>query len=547
MRTIFSGLRLAGRILLVTFVGAIDIVELALRRVARRHGFLWGRSLYAVVLLSVILLTAATASGRPEDLPSYGRYVFGCLCAIQLSVALFFPPVMMAHTLAQERRRGTIGMLLLCHRSPAHVVRGLLTSRLLVLLAIFLAGAPVASMAAMMGGVSAHEIVLLVLSSVALALFGGSLGALLGADTAPRAAPFLAFVATLLALWLLHYPLVLLGVLSMVLASSLPVWLIVVLLCAIVTPLLLLFHGFMTRQAGNALLRRLGEVGPLPPQPSAPKAPDAATATNGAAPAARRTPRGARSQDLLRLFSRELAGVSLVRPAGLLLGLAVVSVGVAVIPGTPILGIVRGMLASILGLGGFLLLGALVLAVSFYPVYRISQLRSDATLVLVAMAPLDPGDLLAQMERTVLAVVALGVTAFASTMLPLLAGEEALAPARLAVSTGLLFSLVGFVGALSAWIGSRARSTLRGIVSMMGVWVGALASLALGAFGGITFHPLVAPFSFALDKGPDFGGTTFTWVLLPCAFLLRTATARRLRSIWREPFEALAEEAFSFG
>ena len=531
------------RSLVRSVVGAGDIVELALRRTSRRVGFVLGRTAYAALMLGIIALVLANETDA-SDLPNYGYYIFAVIASLQLAVAFFAPPVLLAHAVAQERRQGTVGMLMVTHTRPELVVRGLVTSRLLVLLAIFLGGAPVASIAGLLGGVSFEEIAYLVLASLMIAFLGASLGAYLGADLPPRYAALLSFFVTLVLIWLMQYPLMILMFAGAALVSGagMPKWLLAFTFVCVLTPFFLFIHRFFTRQAARALIRRQGEsYAPVPPAPrKTPQTGSPATAPEAVRPAPRR-PGPQRDQSLARLLSPRLSQLPIIYLIGAMAVAAAAATFTFALPEEPVvLSVIRVLLRVMLAAAATSLLVATLLAASFYPAVRISAFRSDATLVLVALTPINLGRTFRKLELRALAVL---LSALVVAWLLLAPAPE---KPELAWFAGLLTSFLPsaaftlLLGSFAFWVGTLVRSTGRAIGVMVVLWVILLASLLFSAIFELALHhPLGVPFGVFSEKmSPEYVlGYTALTALFSLAF--HFVSRRRMMRIWREPFESI--------
>ncbi len=503
-----------------SLAGPREVIEMALRRSSRHRSLYLLRTLYAALLLTSVALISATVKSA-SALPHYGSYLFTLQAVLQIGIAILVPPALMAQVIATERGKGTATLLLLAARNPAAVVRGLISSKLLLFLAVFLGGAPVASMAALLGGVSLSSILLLTLGSIFLAYLGASLGALLGADLPVRSAPFVALVATIFLAWLLTYPTAILAVAVAALQESgLPLWLTLILVSGLLLPFALLFVWLITREAGKALLRNL-------------------------TPVARkkrrlRAVRRVRHDALDRILSPALLRFRV--PAWLLLLPPLIGLLAAPLDVSSALGILVRVAA------GYVMGVALILSFLFcsiYPAYRVARLRSDPMLILLALTPVDLVGLFRKTQRRIVAVVIFGITISSGLSIPLLVSGPGFGGLPMAVL--LLTALLAALTAVSFYIGSRASSPARAVTTMLVAWVISFVLLPVaGSLGVISFYPLAAPFAAVAGSGQP-GYYLPTLALLPIGLLLGRATARRLRRALREPYEAMARGDLAFG
>jgi ABC-type transport system involved in multi-copper enzyme maturation permease subunit len=132
----------------------------------------------AIVLLAVLWTwwfnCLFIADYLPEEAFRIGLQVLEWIFVL---LALLLAPALLAGSLAGEKLRGTLGLLLACLVSPLEILVARLVGRLSVLGAIFLGGMPALLFCAGLYGLSSIALLLLVLLPMAMALGGGGLAA----------------------------------------------------------------------------------------------------------------------------------------------------------------------------------------------------------------------------------------------------------------------------------------------------------------------------------------------------------------------------------
>lgn len=137
-----------------------------------------------VAALFVLTYTAGQAtfgwqavSGLGE-LARFGSQLFQLFSMVQLVLVLFFAPLFAAGRVAQEKDRQTLILLLMTDLRDRELVFGKLLASLLPVGVLLLVSAPVFAVIAMLGGVSATQILWSLLLSAATAFAAGSWGTL---------------------------------------------------------------------------------------------------------------------------------------------------------------------------------------------------------------------------------------------------------------------------------------------------------------------------------------------------------------------------------
>jgi len=130
-----------------------------------------------LLLFAAWLLLAGTQELRTAaDTARFGMTIFPILALLQLTLALFFAALFAAGTVAQEKDRRTLVLLLLTNLNNAELVLGRLCASLLPLALSLAAAVPFFLLLRGFGGISTQQIVLVVAVSAVTLLTAGSLG-----------------------------------------------------------------------------------------------------------------------------------------------------------------------------------------------------------------------------------------------------------------------------------------------------------------------------------------------------------------------------------
>lgn len=163
--------------------GPIFVREL--RVVPRRIRHYVSRALYTGGLLLLLATFWLFITGNQRivnlgDISLFGTLVFQFLAPLQLALALLFAALFSVGTVAQEKDRGTLTLLLMTRLSPAELVLGKLSASLLGMFALLLAAFPVFLLLLIFGGASWVQVVQVFLITLVSMIAAGSLGGLLG-------------------------------------------------------------------------------------------------------------------------------------------------------------------------------------------------------------------------------------------------------------------------------------------------------------------------------------------------------------------------------
>ncbi|WP_422924372.1 ABC transporter permease [Singulisphaera sp. PoT] len=157
-----------------------------------------------VIALSLGLSVGATteawrgATLSLGELSTMGKVAFGSFVITQGAAMLLLAPLWTAGIVAEEKARGTLGLLLTTRLSPAEIILGKLASRMLVLLTTMLAGLPILAIISLFGGIEPERVTGLYLETLTAGWTAASIAALVSVHA--RSMPT-AVIASLLAVW----------------------------------------------------------------------------------------------------------------------------------------------------------------------------------------------------------------------------------------------------------------------------------------------------------------------------------------------------------
>ncbi len=147
----------------------------------RRGQFYVWRAVYPTALLVVLstawlMLAGAQRQLGVGDVANFSSMAFPLLAILQVTVVLFASAVLAASSVAQEKDRKTLVLLLVTRLNRLELVWGKLFGSLLELLSMVLAGLPVFALMVLLGGVSLGQVARVFAVTVMSALAAGSLG-----------------------------------------------------------------------------------------------------------------------------------------------------------------------------------------------------------------------------------------------------------------------------------------------------------------------------------------------------------------------------------
>jgi ABC-type transport system involved in multi-copper enzyme maturation permease subunit len=136
-------------------------------------------ALFALAAASWQLLVGSQQIVNLGDLAWFGAAVFQILAPLQLAVAMPFATLLVAASVALEKDRKTLELLLMSRLSNSELVLGKLFASLLIVIVVLLAAIPLLLSVSLLGGISAAQIVRSQAVTLAAVLAAGSLGSLI--------------------------------------------------------------------------------------------------------------------------------------------------------------------------------------------------------------------------------------------------------------------------------------------------------------------------------------------------------------------------------
>ncbi len=140
-----------------------------------------------------------------QQLSRLGEQFFYALAGIQLAIVLLAAPAATAGSICMDRARGTLLHMLVTDLSDVEIVVGKIAARLAPVFGLIACAAPVAALAALLGGIDFEALAGLFISSLAIAIFGCAL-ALAISVWATKTHEVLLAVYLLEGLWLISLP-----------------------------------------------------------------------------------------------------------------------------------------------------------------------------------------------------------------------------------------------------------------------------------------------------------------------------------------------------
>jgi ABC-type transport system involved in multi-copper enzyme maturation permease subunit len=140
------------------------------------------------------------------DVARFGNFVFQVLSVVQLSLALFFAPIVAGSSISAEKDRRTFVLLLVTDLTNWEIVIGKLLASLLQMTVLLAAAVPIFTMCLVLGGASPTQVAGVFVITAASALASGSLGILI-ASWREKTFQTLALTVLILVLYLvgLHF------------------------------------------------------------------------------------------------------------------------------------------------------------------------------------------------------------------------------------------------------------------------------------------------------------------------------------------------------
>jgi ABC-type Na+ efflux pump permease subunit len=112
-------------------------------------------------------------------LARFGGVLYQLFAILQLTLLLFFAPLSAATAVAHEKDRRTFLLLMMTDLSDLEIVLGKLAASLVLILTVLVAGVPVLSICALLGGISFAQVMNLFAVTAASGVAGGALGLLI--------------------------------------------------------------------------------------------------------------------------------------------------------------------------------------------------------------------------------------------------------------------------------------------------------------------------------------------------------------------------------
>lgn len=110
------------------------------------------------------------------ELAHFGRGLFRSYIALQLCVACFVAPILVATGILEEREAKTLDLLAISGLRPQQILNGKVGSRLLALLTIIAAGAPILALIVSFGGTSVWQVLNATVNTAVIATVLGVIG-----------------------------------------------------------------------------------------------------------------------------------------------------------------------------------------------------------------------------------------------------------------------------------------------------------------------------------------------------------------------------------
>ena len=161
------------------FVGPVFTREAAVT--PRRSKFYVYRAVYVAALFLLmctawLVLAGTQVIASVGDMARFGASIFSILAPIQLCLVIFFAAFSAAGAVSQEKDRKTLILLLMTRLNNSELVLGKMLASLIPVIALVLAATPVLCSLFLFGGVSAGQVLRVLLVTLITALAAGSIG-----------------------------------------------------------------------------------------------------------------------------------------------------------------------------------------------------------------------------------------------------------------------------------------------------------------------------------------------------------------------------------
>ncbi|OYP29923.1 hypothetical protein [Rhodopirellula sp. MGV] len=137
-------------------------------------------AMFGLICTGYLVLDGSRSLSTVSDSARFGGWMFSLLSPLQLLVLSSLAAVGSASSVAQEKDRRTLILLLMTRLSGFEVVVGKLTATLLGPLAMLLAALPLFLVLPLLGGVSPSQVLSVFLVTTASVVFAGSVGTVVG-------------------------------------------------------------------------------------------------------------------------------------------------------------------------------------------------------------------------------------------------------------------------------------------------------------------------------------------------------------------------------
>ena len=165
------------------FAGPLVIRELITAPRSAKHFVL--RAGYIFALCVLIYTGAQVTKGNVPltsvgDIAQFGTFIFRLICFVQLAIIIASALILSAGSVAQEKDRRTLIILLMTDLRAAELVIGKTLASLLPVFIIIAVSIPVLCMLRMLGGIMLQQIIWYEIICLSAALAAGSWGTLVG-------------------------------------------------------------------------------------------------------------------------------------------------------------------------------------------------------------------------------------------------------------------------------------------------------------------------------------------------------------------------------
>jgi hypothetical protein len=142
-------------------------------RTARLSHLRLYRFLYAAALLGMLYLVLGREELTPKTITYRAEEAMRWLLLLQLTAAVALTPATVAGLIVDERRQGTLPLLLTTFLTTREYILGKLTARLLGVVSVLLAGVPVMALLILLGGVRFMVLINMTLITIGLMVLLG--------------------------------------------------------------------------------------------------------------------------------------------------------------------------------------------------------------------------------------------------------------------------------------------------------------------------------------------------------------------------------------